>query len=680
MRIVKAQSYDKRLVIMRGLPGSGKSTSARAIAEEDGGIVLSADDFFMVDGEYLFRRELLGEAHLYNQERVEKAMQMGITPVVVDNTNITASETNVYVRLASKFGYSVKYAEPQTAWKFDVKELARRNAHGVPEDVIQRMLDRWQPTDRLGIDKTASATVDPTGFARSGRLTADEQELFAILMRVVERRTPGTTVRAAGGWVRDKLMGAQPKDIDLMVDDMGGPAFARLVAEELGLSDPHVIRSNPEQSKHVETARIYMDLSSGARLEIDVAQARRDVYRGDSRIPVTTRATAEEDAHRRDLTINCLFYNVNRDEVEDFTGRGVRDIQDRVVRTPLDPAKTFSDDPLRMLRTIRFAARYGWKVAPDAMIALGSPDLREKLRRKVSRERKGIELVDMLSSGFPEVAVEMLIDTGIFEDLLRDATAESGRSERLSPPTMDQKSRHHNLTWDEHTKALARGVARKYRGRDKDKVFLVMMAALLHDAGKLDSASRQAKDDGTMTYHGHEDVSRDVAGEFMRFVKLEPLSKPVEALVGSHMRPHHLNRYDSNKSALRRFVRQMAALGIDWEDVVNIAAADAVAKGGPVEDSEREGYLRLLSDGAEVAKDMAVQKGRGVKPVLDGREIMLELGLKPGPDVGRALDAVVRMMDENPGITNDDAIRELRKGDWLENAMGNVQGNNDPNG
>lgn len=518
---------------------------------------------------------------------------------------------------------------------------------------------------------------------RPFELTADEEELFSILMRVVKVKSPGTIVRVVGGWTRDKLLGVQPKDIDLMVDNIGGAEFAKMVAMSLGLSDPHSIRANPDQSKMLETARMYITLSSGTKMEIDIAKTRQDVYSADSRIPITMDATAEQDSWRRDITFNSIFLNLNDDLIEDFTGAGISDLQNHIIRTPLDPVKTFSDDPLRILRVIRFASRYGWNIAPDTRKAIDDPVLRAKLRKKVSRERKGIELKEMLSTGFPEVAVELLLDTGIFEDLLRDATAEDhperdvSTKRNLSSPTMDQNSKYHDLNWADHTKALCRGVARKYRGKDKDKVFLVMMSALLHDAGKLDESSRQQKEeDGTTSYHGHEDVSKEIAEEFMRFVKLESFSKPVEALVGSHMRPHALTRYDSNKSAVRRFVRQMAELGIDWEDVVNLATADANAKQRPVSKEDRAGYAQLLTDGRDAALNMPVGKGKGVKPVVDGQEIMDAFGLNPGPEVGRMLKLVKEMMDENPAITKEEAIERLKiqagqtaSGGWLAEAM-----------
>lgn len=667
---------DKTMIIMRGLSGSGKSTLAKHLGKE--GQVFSTDNFFMAHGEYCFNRDMLGVAHLWNQNKVRDAAAKGVTPIVVDNTNVTYQEMLPYLGIAQAYGYKVSYAEPDTPWKFDVDELVKRNTHNVPKDVIQKMVDKWEPTESLGMEKTANMNIDTTGFAKAGKLTEDEKYIFNIFMNVVRKFFPTTTIRAVGGWTRDKLMGYTPKDLDIMVDNIGGTEFANAITQYLGLNDPHVIRNNPEQSKNVETSRIYIPIPSGAQYEIDVAKARQDVYEGDSRIPTIVPATPQEDASRRDLTINSVFYNINTDQIEDFTNKGIEDIQNHIIRTPLEPVKTFSDDPLRMMRTIRFAARYGWDIDDTVKQALFSSNLREKLITKVSRERKGIELKEMLSSGHPDIAVALLLDSGIFEDMLTGAVEGSDRSGKLSNTLMDQNNPHHDLNWAEHTKALARGIARKYQGKDKDKVFQVMMASLLHDVGKLDPASRQQKDDRT-TYHGHEDVSKEIAEAFMKFVKLEPFSKPVEALVGSHMRPHALIRYDSNKTAIRRFVRQMAELGIDWNDVVNLASADAMAKGKKPAEGTAEAYAQLASAGEEVSKTMPVSQGKGIKPVLNGNDIMEHFGIKEGAFVGQVLKVVKEIMDENPLITKEEALIKLdemfpqmeaqTKKDWLSKGM-----------
>jgi len=153
MKIIKIAN-EKRMIIMRGISGSGKSTLAKQISQ--GGIILSTDEFFMVNGSYQFDRSLLGKAHNWNQERARQALNKGISPIVIDNTNTTWREIQPYFSMAKDHGYDVSFAEPDTPWKFDAKELAKRNTHGVPAEVIQNMIDRWQPTETFGLDKKAA--------------------------------------------------------------------------------------------------------------------------------------------------------------------------------------------------------------------------------------------------------------------------------------------------------------------------------------------------------------------------------------------------------------------------------------------------------------------------------------------------------------------------------------------
>ena len=136
-----AQVQKKILYIMRGLSGSGKSTLAEELGE--GGVVYSADDFFMVEGEYVFDAEGLGYAHFWNQGRVEEAMKQQLSPIVADNTNVKEWEMKPYVELAVKYGYAVEIREPQTPWKFDPEELAKRNSHGVPLETIEHLVQEW---------------------------------------------------------------------------------------------------------------------------------------------------------------------------------------------------------------------------------------------------------------------------------------------------------------------------------------------------------------------------------------------------------------------------------------------------------------------------------------------------------------------------------------------------------
>jgi NEDD4-binding protein 2 len=136
-------SNRKILYIMRGLPGSGKSTLAQQLGQ--GGVVFSTDDFFMEDGKYNFNPKMLGKNHASNYARTVEAMKRGISPIVVDNTNTQSFEMKNYVLAGQQYGYTIEFREPQTEWAWNAPELAKRNTHGVPEDKIQQMIDRYDP-------------------------------------------------------------------------------------------------------------------------------------------------------------------------------------------------------------------------------------------------------------------------------------------------------------------------------------------------------------------------------------------------------------------------------------------------------------------------------------------------------------------------------------------------------
>lgn len=211
-------------------------------------------------------------------------------------------------------------------------------------------------------------------------------------------------LRWAGGWVRDKLLGRQSHDIDVAINCMTGETFGNKLRdycdvlehkEKHGLRDKdvgslHKIEKNPEKSKNLEAATVRI-----FDLDVDFVNLRTETYTEDSRNPQMEFGTAEEDARRRDATVNALFYNIHTDEVEDFVG-GLEDMQARVIRTPMDPFQTFMDDPLRVLRLVRFASRLGFAIEPSVKEYMGNESVLKALRVKISRERVGVEVEKML--------------------------------------------------------------------------------------------------------------------------------------------------------------------------------------------------------------------------------------------------------------------------------------------
>ena len=210
-------------------------------------------------------------------------------------------------------------------------------------------------------------------------------------------------LRFTGGWVRDKLLGVPSKDIDVGISSMTGLQFGKHVQDYLTspkgvefysqykLGSLHKIEANPEKSKHLETVTTKV-----FGLDVDLVNLRKEEYAENSRNPTMEFGTPAEDALRRDATVNALFYNLSSHEVEDFTGKGLDDMEKKIIRTPLSPYQTFKDDPLRVLRCIRFAARLGYSIDVEAQKAMGDESIKNALKLKISRERVGIEVEKML--------------------------------------------------------------------------------------------------------------------------------------------------------------------------------------------------------------------------------------------------------------------------------------------
>lgn len=239
-------------------------------------------------------------------------------------------------------------------------------------------------------------------------LTDQESALVRLLIDVSANigRSNGVAkpeLRFTGGWVRDKLLGLSSKDIDVGISTMTGYQFGTLMKEYL--EQPEIrsrygngilgslakIEANPAKSKHLETVTTKV-----LGLEIDLVNLRKETYVEDSRNPTMEFGTPKDDALRRDSTVNALFYNLMTAEIEDFTGQGLQDMELKIIRTPLSPYQTFKDDPLRILRCIRFASKLGYQIEAEAERSMSDGDIKNALRAKISRERVGIEIEKML--------------------------------------------------------------------------------------------------------------------------------------------------------------------------------------------------------------------------------------------------------------------------------------------
>lgn len=286
-------------------------------------------------------------------------------------------------------------------------------------------------------------------------LTEEETKLRDLLLAVAtyidngpsgEAITTGVSVpeevaqekimlRWTGGWVRDKLLGVGSHDVDVAINKMTGENFGLKMLEYLKtpgnlekhafnsaesgkiMSGLHTIKANPEASKNLETATIKV-----MGIDLDLVNLRKETYDEVSRNPQMEFGTAEEDAMRRDATVNAMFYNLHTQQIEDFTKRGFEDMEAKIIRTPLEPYQTFKDDPLRVLRLIRFASRLNYTLDGDTAKAMADKDIQDALKIKIKRERVGIEMEKMLRGPDPGMALRLIDEASLYDTIFTDPT------------------------------------------------------------------------------------------------------------------------------------------------------------------------------------------------------------------------------------------------------------------
>jgi len=524
-------------------------------------------------------------------------------------------------------------------------------------------------------------------------LTEREKEIFELLMAVVREKTPSTVLRAAGGWVRDKLLGKASHDIDIAIDNMTGVAFAKLVLEwmkEQGMpaaEEVTTVEANTEANKNIESAQIPI-----LGISVDFVQLRKDVYNDDSRNPeVEFGVPAEEDAKRRDLTINSLFYNINEDKVEDFVG-GIDDLENKVARTPIDPVQTYLEDPLRILRAVRFAAKYDLQLDPGLIAAANDPRVQESFSKKITKERILSELIGqkekdnwkrglLIGPNFDRAA-RLLKDLGIRDLILKPNLEQiqrayerhqeevrknraSGEKWNINQPTpdwdMEQNNPHHTETvWNHTMKALEylkhmdeSGLSFAKKMDVKDEI-VRNLAMLLHDSGKCDVCSQQKDNPEHYTYRGHEVSSALMAEEILTDLKApNDIKDRVVSLIKNHMRLHGLPSDVSDKS-IRSFVTDLGPQ--DSFLSVDMSKGDSMGKAKSELDPKYDRFGKMIDEYLKMTggkKDIA--------PPITGKEIMSILGLKPGPEVGKVTKALKEALLENPAMTKEEAINFIQQ-------------------
>lgn len=433
-----------------------------------------------------------------------------------------------------------------------------------------------------------------------------DRPIFRIVSEVAAER--GVRAFVIGGYVRDCFLGRPCDDIDIVVEG-SGIDFAHAVGERT--------KSYVSYFKNFGTAMLRFQ---GA--EIEFVGARRESYRRESRNPIVENGTLEDDQKRRDFTINAMAFSLQPDsfgELVDPFG-GIKDLAAGIIRTPLEPDTTYSDDPLRMLRAVRFAAKLStpectFHIVPESMDSMRRMASRLKI---LSQERISEELNKMMLCRRPSMAFRLMDDAGLLPYILPELLALKGVE------TVEGRGHKENFT---HTMAVLDNVAEM-----SDKLWL-RWAALLHDIGK--AATKRFDPAVGWSFHGHEVVgSKMVPGIFNRLKLPVDDAKYVRKLVWLHLRPIALVDDEVTDSAVRRLLFDA---GDDVDDLMLLCSADITSK--------NEAKVARIKSNFELVKRKLVEVEakdavRNFKNPITGEHVMEVYGIGPGKEIGALKEAV----------------------------------------
>lgn len=425
-----------------------------------------------------------------------------------------------------------------------------------------------------------------------------ERKIFQIINETASEL--GYPTYVVGGYVRDRLLARPSKDLDIVC--LGsGIKLAQAIAAKL--------RPIPQIAvfKRFGTAM----LKTGD-LEIEFVGARKESYRADSRKPTVEDGSLEDDQNRRDFTINALAISLNDRDfgtiVDPFDG--LTDLENKIIRTPLEPGKTFSDDPLRIMRGLRFSTQLDFEIESETLAAISK--YRNRLNI-VSQERIATELNKIMLSPTPSKGFRLMEETGVLENVLPELLAMKGVETRNG---IGHKDNFY------HTLKVVDNLARKSNN------LWLRWAALLHDIGK--PRTKKFTPGIGWSFHGHDAVGSYMVPKIFKKLRL-PLDgkmKYVQKLVALHQRPMKLTEEEISDSAVRRILFEA---GDDIEDLMTLCEADITSKNEKKKKLYLSNYRLLRERMVELEES---DKLRDWQPPITGELIMETFGISPSREVG----------------------------------------------
>ena len=442
-----------------------------------------------------------------------------------------------------------------------------------------------------------------------------DQEIFHQISRVAD--TMGVECFVVGGYVRDIFLERPSDDIDVVVVG-SGIAVAEELKRQLGR------KAHLSVFRNFGTAQVKYTRNEeeGKRndIEVEFVGARKESYSHDSRKPIVEDGTLEDDQNRRDFTINAMAICLNSKRFGELVDpfNGIADLEDGIIATPLDPEITFSDDPLRMMRCIRFATQLNFQIEDETFNALQRMSDRIRI---VSGERIEVELNKIMMAEHPSIGFELLQRSGLLNIILPELAALDIVEKR------DNRAHKNNFY---HTLEVLENVVSSFVPPSSNfhQELWLRWAALLHDIGK--TKSKRWEPGIGWTFHNHNLIGARMVPQIFRRLKL-PLGvemKYVQKLVDLHMRPQVIADNEVTDSAVRRLINDA---GDDIDDLMTLCEADITSKN----EVKKKFFLENFRIVREKLVDLKEKDyKRLLQPVIDGNEIMELFHLQPSREVG----------------------------------------------
>jgi len=462
---------------------------------------------------------------------------------------------------------------------------------------------------------------------------AKESAALDLISGLIKKSKFRGKVFLAGGAVRDELLGLDIKDLDLVVElPQGGIQFAEWLTKELGIYKKD---SNPVIFPTFGTAALKLngikhrgyDLSD---ISVEVVMTRKEQYHFGSRKPDVAPGTLKDDVERRDFTVNSLLKDLTTGEILDLTGMGKSDIKKGIVRTPLDPDIIFRDDPLRMLRAIRFTVKYNWQLP---MFMIKALKRNAHMLKTISEERIRDEISKMLVTQYPDKAIRLLQITGLNKYVAAELDGLRGL----------EQNKFHKVDAMRHTLEVLKNTPPE---------LITRLSALFHDIGK---ATAKKVINGEITFWEHEEISADMTEKILQRLRYpNDIIKAVVTTVRNHMRTKGFGK--EAELVTDKAIRKLKAeLGDHLRTTLDLIAADNIAH------AEEYNMPLQVSKIKDRLKSLEKEPTKPKLPI-DGNDVMKYLKInKPGPIIGQLLKQVETAWFENPNITKKEALEIVKR-------------------